>query len=112
HNEERPRQLQQYREKLLSSQKDQKQLPSSSTIASLILMPGISRSTSNRPKLVVPQAARLARLQIGLEREDEYQSFRVEIRTAQGQEVWTQDNLRPRQSRAGRAVNLIIPRNI
>jgi hypothetical protein len=33
----------------------------------------------------------------------------VEIRTAQGHEVWTQDNLRPRQSRAGRVVNLVIP---
>jgi hypothetical protein len=59
--------------------------------------------------LVVPQSARLVRLQIGLEREDDYQSFRVELRTAQGQEVWTQDQLRSRQSRAGRVINLIIP---
>ena len=62
--------------------------------------------------LVVGNAARLASLQIGLEREDEYQNFRVEIRTAQGQEVWTQDNLRPRQSRAGRFVNLVIPGSV
>ena len=80
-----------------------------SFIASLFLPPGISRGDAVRPKLVVPQSARLVRLQIGLEREDDYQSFRVELRTAQGQEVWTQDQLRSRQSRAGRVINLIIP---
>jgi hypothetical protein len=80
-----------------------------SFIASVFLPPGIPRGAAERPKLVVPQAAGVARLQIGLEREDEYKSFRVEIRTAQGQEVWTQDDLRPRQSRAGRIINLFIP---
>ncbi len=83
-----------------------------SFVASVFLPSGVSRDTGNRPKLVVGKAARLARLQIGLEREDEYQSFRVEIRTAQGQEVWTQDNLRPRQSRAGRVLNLLIPGSV
>src|SRR5262245_15036613 len=80
-----------------------------SFIASLFLPPGISRGGADRPKLVVPQSARLVRLQIGLEREDDYQSFRVELRTAQGQEVWTQDQLRSRHARAGRVINLIIP---
>jgi hypothetical protein len=84
----------------------------SSFIASVFLPPGVPRDAGNRPKLVVGKASGPARLQIGLEREDEYQSFRVEIRTAQGQEVWTQDNLRPRQSRAGRLVNLFIPRRV
>jgi hypothetical protein len=104
-SEELAHQLEQERDRLSRSQKE----PSQSTIASLILLPGISRSESDRPKLVIPQAARLARLQIGLEREDEYQSFRVDLRTAQGQQVWTQDRLRPRQSRAGRILNLTIP---
>jgi hypothetical protein len=83
-----------------------------SFIASIFLPPGIPRGAAERPKLVVPQAAGGARLQIGLEREDEYKSFRVEIRTAQGQEVWAQDNLRPRQSRAGRVVNLVVPGSV
>jgi hypothetical protein len=83
-----------------------------SFIASLFLPPGISRGGADRPKLVVPQSARLVRLQIGLEREDDYQSFRVELRTAQGKEVWTQDQLRPRQSRAGRVINLVIPSSV
>jgi hypothetical protein len=83
-----------------------------SFIASVFLPPGIPRGAAERPKLVVPQAAGAARLQIGLEREDEYKSFRVEIRTAQGQEIWAQDNLRPRQSRAGRVINLVIPGSV
>jgi hypothetical protein len=83
-----------------------------SFIASVFLPPGIPRGAAERPKLVVPQAAGVARLQMGLEREDEYKSFRAEIRTAQGQEVWTQGNLRPRQSRAGRVVNLVIPGSV
>jgi len=83
-----------------------------SFIASVFLPPGIPRDAAERPKPVVPQAAGEARLQIGLERGDEYQSFRVEIRTAQGRGVWTRDNLRPRQSRAGRVVNLVIPGSV
>jgi hypothetical protein len=104
-SEELARQLEQEKDRLSLSQKESSQ----PTIASLILLPGISRSESNRPKLALPQAARLARLQIGLEREDDYPSFRVELRTAQGQQVWAQDRLRPRQSRAGRILNLTIP---
>jgi hypothetical protein len=83
-----------------------------SFIPSLFLSTGIARGGADRPKLVVPQSARIARLQIGLEREDEYKSFRVELRTAQGQEVWTRDNLRPRQSRAGRVINLTVPGSV
>jgi hypothetical protein len=81
----------------------------SSFIASLFLPPGIARSGAERPQLIVPDSSRLARLQIGLEREDDFKSFRVEIRTAQGQAVWTQDRLRPRESRAGRVISLTIP---
>jgi anti-sigma-K factor RskA len=84
----------------------------SSFIASVFLPPGVPRGAGNRQKLIVPQAARLARLQIGLEREDDYRSFRVELRTAQGKEVWTQDDLRPRSSRTGRILNLLIPGSV
>jgi len=111
-------QLQRERERSdeLASQLERDQSRERSTglsfIASVFLPPGIPRGSAERPKLVVPQAAGVARLQIGLEREDEYKSFRVVIRTAQGQEVWTQDNLRPRQSRVGRVVNLVIPGSV
>jgi hypothetical protein len=81
----------------------------SSFIASLFLPPGIARSGARRPQLIAPDSSRLARLQIGLEREDDFKSFRVELRTAQGQAVWAQDRLRPRESRAGRVISLTIP---
>jgi len=58
---------------------------------------------------VVPPAARTARLRVGLERGDDFKSYRVEISTAQGQPVWTQAQLRPQPSRAGRVINLTIP---
>jgi len=83
-----------------------------SFIASLFLPPGIPRSAADRPKLVVPRAARLAHLQIGLERGDEYESFRVELHTRGGRQVWSQDNLRARTGRAGRSVNLNLPVSI
>lgn len=85
--------------------------PAPPQIASLILWPGISRSENKSQQLVIPRAARLTHLQIVFEREDEYQGFRVEIRTAQGREVWVRDNLRPRQSQAGRVVDLIVPQS-
>jgi len=80
-----------------------------SFIASLFLAPGIPRSAADRPKLVAPRTARLVRLQIGLERGDEYESFRVELYTRGGRQVWSQDNLRARTGRAGRSVNLNLP---
>ncbi len=82
------------------------------TIASLVLLPGTSRSASERPKLVIPQAASLTRLQVGLERTDDYKGFGVEIRNSQGREIWKRDGLRPQPSRAGRTINLIIPRSL
>lgn len=107
--EELARQLDQERDRLVRSQNEH---AGPATIALLILSPGISRGAANRPVLAVPQAARLAQLQIGIEHGDEYKSFRVELATAQGRVVWTQENLRPRRSRAGRFVNLTVPASL
>jgi hypothetical protein len=85
---------------------------SQSAIVSLALAPGISRSGGARPKLVVPQTARRVRLQIGIEPEDEYKSFRVELRAQGGREVWTAANLSARRVRAGRAVILNLPASV
>lgn len=83
-----------------------------SFFASLFLPPGIGRGderpATERPKLAVPPAARTARLRVGLEREDDFKSYRVEI-SAQGRPVWAQDRLRPQPSRAGPIINLSIP---
>jgi anti-sigma factor RsiW len=86
--------------------------PAQPAIVSLALWPGVSRSGGARPKLVLPQAARRVRIQIGVEPEDEYQSFRVELRAPGGQPVWAQGGLSARPVRAGRAVTLNLPASI
>ncbi|HKP13860.1 MAG TPA: hypothetical protein VJZ91_17190 [Blastocatellia bacterium] len=85
---------------------------SPSAIVSLALWPGISRGGGARSKLVIPQAAQRVRVQIGVEPEDEYHSFRVELRAPGGQPVWTQANLTARRVRGGRAVMLSLPAGI
>ena len=86
--------------------------PSQPAVVSLALWPGISRSGGARPKLVLPQAARRVRIQIGVEPEDEYQSFSAELRAPGGQPVWAQGGLSARPVRAGRAVTLNLPASI
>ena len=86
--------------------------PSPSAVVSLALWPGISRGGGTRSKLVVPQAAQRVRLQIGVEPEDVYRSFRVELRAPAGAPAWTQANMTARRVRGGRAVILNLPASI
>jgi|SRR6185369_3500998 len=86
--------------------------PSPSAVVSLALWPGISRGGNARSKLVIPQATQRVRVQIGVEPEDEYRSFRVELHAPGGQPIWTQANLTARRVRGGRAVMLSLPAGI
>lgn len=86
--------------------------PAPSAVVSLLLWPGISRGGGTRSKLVIPQAAQSVRVQIGVEPEDQYRSFRVELRAPGGRPIWTQDHLSARRVRGGRAVILNLPANI
>ena len=85
--------------------------PTASLFASLFLPPGIGRGSNKRPQLVIPAIPRAARLNVELERGDDYSSYRAELSTAQGQPVWTQAGLRPHISPAGRIIRLTIPAN-
>lgn len=78
-------------------------------VASLLLLPGISRGGSTQPKLVLPVNATVAQLQVGIDPEEDYKSFGVELRTANGRPVWTRDNLTARNTRGGRVVRLTLP---
>jgi hypothetical protein len=84
----------------------------SQSVVSLALWPGLARAGRSRPKLVLPESARLVKLQVGIEPEDEYQSFRVELRGPSGQPVWAQGDLHGRQVRTGRSVVLNLPANL
>ena len=78
-------------------------------IASLTLLPGLSRGGNANPNLVLPENARLVRLQIGIDPEEQYKNFAVELLTLSGRQVWTRENLSARERRGTRAVGLTIP---
>jgi hypothetical protein len=78
-------------------------------IASLMLLPGISRGASTQPKLVLPANASVAQIQIGIDPEEDYKNFGIELRTIGGRPVWTRDNLTARTTRGGRVVRLALP---
>jgi hypothetical protein len=78
-------------------------------IASLTLLPGVSRGGGEKPKLVLPENARVVRLQIGIDPDEPYKTFAAELRTVAGRQVWTRDNLTARARRSGRAVGLTLP---
>ena len=86
--------------------------PSQPPVASLTLWPGITRSGGARVRLALTETTRRVRLQIGIEPEDQYSRFRVELRAQGGQQVWAEDNLRARPIRGGRAVVLNLPARI
>jgi hypothetical protein len=83
--------------------------PPQSTIASLTLLPGLARSGGTRPKLVLPPSARQVRIQIGIDPEDDYKTFGVDLHGPAGQSVWTQSGLPARRIRGGRAITLTLP---
>ena len=78
-------------------------------IASLTLLPGISRGGGDRPSLVLAPDARLVRLQIGIDPEEQYKTFAVDLRSVGGQHVWTRGNLTARNGRRARSLGLTLP---
>lgn len=78
-------------------------------IASLILLPGLSRGEGTKPKLVLPADATVAQLEIGIDPEEDYKSYAVDLRTVAGHPVWTRDGLRARTARGGRSIRLTLP---
>jgi hypothetical protein len=83
--------------------------PPRPVIASLTLLPGLSRSGDARPNLLLPEAARLVRLQIGIDPEEQYKNYAVELLTLSGRQVWRRENLSARNRRGARAVGLTLP---
>jgi hypothetical protein len=83
--------------------------PAASQIATFILSPGLTRGTDEPEKLIISEAARSIQLQLDLEREEDYQSFVAEIRTARGNLAWSKSGLALKRTSYGRAVFLTIP---
>ncbi len=78
-------------------------------IASLTLLPGIGRGATTQPRLVLPANATVAQLQIGIEPEETYKSYGVDLHTVAGRPVWTRDSLPARSARGGRSIRLTLP---
>ena len=81
-------------------------------IAALTLLPGLSRGAGDKPRLALPENARLVRLNIGVEREEPYKTYAVELRTVSGRSVWNGDNLTARERRGARAIGLTLPATV
>lgn len=111
-SESEVRRLQQELQKPAPPRKEEKGRMPAVTVASLILLPGVSRGAQGeRPQLVIARGTHIARLQIGLDPSDDYQSFRVELTTRAGRAVLSRDRMQPRSARAGRALILELPAN-
>ena len=78
-------------------------------IASLTLLPGISRGGGNKPVLAVAPDARLVRLQIGIDPAEQYKTFAVDLRSVAGRQVWTRENLTARTRRGARSIVFTLP---
>ena len=96
----------------LSETGDATNPPPRSVIAALTLLPGLSRGGGDKASLVMPEDARLVRLQIGIDPNEPYKTFAVELRTAAGRQVWTRENLTARTRGKARAVSLTLPSSV
>ncbi|NOT60845.1 MAG: hypothetical protein HOP19_11550 [Acidobacteria bacterium] len=103
-NEELTQQLQSERSQLAQLQEELAQVVRP-VIAALVLLPGIARGATRQPQLLILPDAQQARLQIGLERGDEYPRYRIELRTAAGRAILRRENLTARNGK----VVLLLP---
>jgi len=83
--------------------------PPQSLIASLVLLPGLSRSESRREQLVLNPSTQIAHIEIQLEPRDDYPRFRAELRTIGGDEVLIRGNLPRRAATSGYTVSVDVP---
>ena len=78
-------------------------------VASLVLLPGLSRSETRVPQLSLDPAVQIVRIEVKLEPRDDYPRFRAELRTGRGDEVLTFANLPRRETADGYAVLVEAP---
>ena len=93
----------------LSESSNEKTPAPRSVIASLTLLPGISRGDGDKPSLVLAPETNLVRLQIGIDPEEQYKTYAVDIRSVAGRQVWTRENLTARDRRGARSIGLTLP---
>ena len=80
-----------------------------SAFATFVLSPGLTRGTDEPEKLIIHPSTRLVQIQLALEKEEDYQGYLAEIRTARGNLVWSKSNLTTQRTGYGMAVSLTLP---
>jgi len=80
-------------------------------VASFILRPGSSRSSEDGRPLLIRPGTDVVQLQLDLAAIGNGQ-YRVAVRTADDQEVWSQDGLPARRTAGGSAVDVRLPANV
>ncbi len=86
--------------------------PTAPIIATLALLPGMSRGSATVPQVSIAKDASLLRLQIGVDPQENYQRYRVEMRNEKGQQVLAQGDLAARVRHNSRNITLSVPVNI
>lgn len=75
-------------------------------VVSFVLLPGLVRDTEAPKRLAIPPSAQSLRLQMDLEGDEGYKHYRAMLRTADGDEIWSQGRLRAQPTGSGKAVVL------
>src|SRR5262245_33587014 len=83
--------------------------PTVPAVASLVLLPGLSRAETSRAQLAVNPLEQLARIEILVEARDDYPRFTTELRTRRGEEVLIRSNLSRGRTAAGYVVSFDVP---
>jgi hypothetical protein len=84
--------------------------PSGLSVATLVFSSGMLRGENDQAKkFLLPPTATGARLTFALEKGDEYKSYQVELRAADGSPVFQSGRLTARAARAGLSLTLSLP---
>jgi len=83
--------------------------PTSPVVVALSLLPGISRGSNSVPQLAIAHDVSLVSLKIGIDPQENYRRYRVELRTENGRQVLAQGNLLARVGARGRSIPLSVP---
>ncbi len=103
--QEKQRELQEFERTTLSS-RTQSAL---GEVATFVLPPGLARGIDEPEKLIIPKGARTIQLQLSLERNEDYERYWADIRTARGNLVWSKSMLTVERHGQAQVVVLNIP---
>jgi len=113
-NEELHQQLQQAQRERDQAQKELEKAaqtpnqPPAPALLTMFLRPML-RAANERQRIVLTPGAAKLQIQLALDPNDTYRSYRVELRAARGRLVSSQNNLQPRQTAAGAALFYLAP---